>query len=103
MSLSKREVAVLRPQTIFALLHTTSSIVAKTGSKLGLMMQPYIPLVLELPGETVYTGSGSLCRQVHERDRFTDFLLTVLRDALNKFRNLKLIIMSATTDVGLFT
>jgi HrpA-like RNA helicase len=41
--------------------------------------------------------------QVHERDRFSDFLLTVLRDALNKFRNLKLIVMSATTDVGLFT
>jgi hypothetical protein len=41
--------------------------------------------------------------QVHERDRFSDFLLTVLRDALNKFRNLKLIIMSATADVQMFS
>ena len=40
--------------------------------------------------------------QVHERDRFSDFLLTVLREALNKFRNLKLIVMSATADVQLF-
>jgi HrpA-like RNA helicase len=29
--------------------------------------------------------------------------LTVLRDALNKFRNLKLIIMSATADVQMFS
>lgn len=40
--------------------------------------------------------------EVHERDRFTDFLLTVLRDLLPKFRNLKLILMSATMDIELF-
>ena len=40
--------------------------------------------------------------EIHERDRFSDFLLTVLRDALNKFRGLKLILMSATVDVQLF-
>jgi HrpA-like RNA helicase len=45
--------------------------------------------------------SFSIKLQVHERDRFSDFLLTVLRDALTKFRNLKLIIMSATTDLQL--
>ncbi len=40
--------------------------------------------------------------EVHERDKFSDFLLTVIRDALNKFRGLKLILMSATVDVELF-
>ncbi|XP_040069338.2 3'-5' RNA helicase YTHDC2 isoform X2 [Ixodes scapularis] len=40
--------------------------------------------------------------EVHERDRFSDFLLIVLRDLLPKFRNLKLILMSATVDVEHF-
>ncbi|KAH8040330.1 hypothetical protein HPB51_010110 [Rhipicephalus microplus] len=45
---------------------------------------------------------GKYSDEVHERDRFTDFLLTVLRDLLPKFRNLKVILMSATMDVELF-
>lgn len=40
--------------------------------------------------------------EVHERDRFSDFLLIVLRDLLAKFRNLKVILMSATMNVDLF-
>ena len=32
--------------TIFRLSQTTSSTVAKTGSKLGPMIQPYLPLVV---------------------------------------------------------
>ena len=40
--------------------------------------------------------------EIHERDRFSDFLLAVLRDSLSKFRNLKVILMSATVDVDLF-
>ena len=41
--------------------------------------------------------------EIHERDKFSDFLLTVLRDALKKFPNLKLLLMSATLDSELFT
>ena len=41
--------------------------------------------------------------EVHERDRFSDFLLTVLRDALCSFPSLKLILMSATIDVKKFS
>ena len=41
--------------------------------------------------------------EVHERDRFSDFLLTVLRDALTSYPSLKLILMSATIDVRKFT
>ncbi|XP_064474712.1 3'-5' RNA helicase YTHDC2-like isoform X2 [Ornithodoros turicata] len=40
--------------------------------------------------------------EVHERDRFSDFLLIVLRDLLPKFRNLKVVLMSATVDVQQF-
>ena len=43
-----------------------------------------------------------LVDEVHERDRFTDFLLIVLRDCLPKFRHLKLILMSAALDVNLY-
>ena len=40
--------------------------------------------------------------EVHERDRFCDFLLIALREALPKHKNIKLILMSATLNVQLF-
>lgn len=39
---------------------------------------------------------------MHERDRFSDFLLTKLRDLLQKHPTLKLILSSAALDVNLF-
>lgn len=44
----------------------------------------------------------SLQDEVHERDRFSDFLLTKLRDLLQKHPTLKLILSSAALDVNLF-
>ncbi|XP_031779462.1 3'-5' RNA helicase YTHDC2 [Nasonia vitripennis] len=41
--------------------------------------------------------------EVHERDRFCDFLLIALKDALVKYRSLKVILMSATIDTTIFT
>ncbi|XP_063233748.1 3'-5' RNA helicase YTHDC2-like isoform X2 [Bacillus rossius redtenbacheri] len=41
--------------------------------------------------------------EVHERGRFCDFLLIALRDALAKFRSLRLVLMSATVDTQVFT
>ncbi|XP_054265562.1 3'-5' RNA helicase YTHDC2-like isoform X2 [Macrosteles quadrilineatus] len=41
--------------------------------------------------------------EIHERDRVSDYMLIVLRDALAKYRGLKLILMSATLDVNMFT
>lgn len=38
--------------------------------------------------------------EVHERDRLTDFTLIVLREALTKFRSLRLVLMSATLDAS---
>ncbi|XP_012146608.1 3'-5' RNA helicase YTHDC2 [Megachile rotundata] len=40
--------------------------------------------------------------EIHERDRFCDFLLIALKDALQKHKSLKLILMSATLDVNIF-
>lgn len=40
--------------------------------------------------------------EVHERSLDTDFLLVLLRDVLRKRRDLKLILMSATLDAGVF-
>lgn len=40
--------------------------------------------------------------EVHERDRFCDFLLIALKDALAKYRDLKVILMSATMDTDIF-
>ncbi|KAG8598146.1 hypothetical protein GDO81_002511 [Engystomops pustulosus] len=40
--------------------------------------------------------------EVHERDRFSDFLLTKLRDLIQRHSTLKLILSSAALDVNLF-
>ena len=40
--------------------------------------------------------------EIHERDRFADFLMAVLRDSISKYRNLKIVLMSATMDTQLF-
>ncbi|XP_073966930.1 3'-5' RNA helicase YTHDC2-like, partial [Choristoneura fumiferana] len=41
--------------------------------------------------------------EVHERDKFSDFLLIALRDALPRCKDLKLILMSATADTQIFS
>lgn len=40
--------------------------------------------------------------EIHERDRFCDFLLIALKDALVKFKSLKVVLMSATMDTSMF-
>jgi len=39
---------------------------------------------------------------VHERDRFSDFLLIVLRELLPRLKMLKIVLMSAALNVQLF-
>lgn len=41
--------------------------------------------------------------EVHERDKFTDFLLIAIRDALAQYPRLKIVLMSATIDSDVFT
>lgn len=59
---------------------------------------------------TMMSGENSLAGvshvfvdEVHERDRFSDFLLIALRDNLQKFKDLKVILMSATMDTQIFS
>lgn len=51
---------------------------------------------------SIATVTHIIVDEVHERDRFSDFLLLIIRDVLLKFRNLKLILMSAALDIQLF-
>nr|XP_033784978.1 3'-5' RNA helicase YTHDC2 isoform X1 [Geotrypetes seraphini] len=51
---------------------------------------------------TLSTVTHVIVDEVHERDRFSDFLLTKLRDVLQKHSCLKLILSSAALDVNLF-
>ncbi|XP_018417993.1 PREDICTED: probable ATP-dependent RNA helicase YTHDC2 [Nanorana parkeri] len=50
----------------------------------------------------VSTVTHIIVDEVHERDRFSDFLLTKLRDVVKKHPTLKLILSSAALDVDLF-
>lgn len=59
---------------------------------------------------TLMGGDGSLATathifvdEVHERDKFSDFLLIALRDALLKYRDLRVVLMSATMDTHIFS
>ncbi|XP_010077327.1 PREDICTED: probable ATP-dependent RNA helicase YTHDC2 [Pterocles gutturalis] len=51
---------------------------------------------------TLWTVTHVIVDEVHERDRFSDFLLIKLRDVLQDQPNLKLIISSAALDANLF-
>ncbi|KAM9330935.1 3'-5' RNA helicase YTHDC2 [Gastrophryne carolinensis] len=51
---------------------------------------------------TLTTVTHVIVDEVHERDRFSDFLLTKLRDVIKKHPALKLILSSAALDVNLF-
>lgn len=48
------------------------------------------------------TTSHIILDDVHERDKFTDFLLIVIKDALISYPALKIILMSATIDSNVF-
>ncbi|XP_059449723.1 DExH-box ATP-dependent RNA helicase DExH6-like isoform X3 [Corylus avellana] len=41
--------------------------------------------------------------EIHERDRYSDFMLAILRDMLHSFPHLRLILMSATIDAERFS
>lgn len=53
--------------------------------------------------QSLATVTHVIVDEIHERDRFSDFLLIVLRDVLPKMKNLKLILMSAALNTQLFS
>ncbi|KAL3867100.1 hypothetical protein ACJMK2_044331 [Sinanodonta woodiana] len=50
----------------------------------------------------ISTVTHVIVDEVHERDRFSDFILIALRDLLPKFPHLKLVLMSAALNIQLF-
>eukprot|EP00854_Cymbomonas_tetramitiformis_P025218 gene25218-30780_t len=58
--------------------------------------------LLQARGESSMQQTHIVIDEIHERDRFADFLLIVLKDVLPKYPNLKLVLMSATLNEELF-
>ncbi|XP_038221277.1 3'-5' RNA helicase YTHDC2-like [Zerene cesonia] len=57
-----------------------------------------------MAGEDALTGvTHVFVDEVHERDKFSDFLLIALRDAIARVKDLKVILMSATMDTQIFS
>ncbi|XP_071051704.1 3'-5' RNA helicase YTHDC2-like [Onthophagus taurus] len=72
---------------------TTSLIYCTTGVLLRTLMSGFAVLK---------NVSYIIIDEIHERDKFTDFVLISLRECIKQFPNLRLILMSATLDVELF-
>ncbi|XP_055956156.1 3'-5' RNA helicase YTHDC2 [Patella vulgata] len=110
-----------QPRRIAA-LSIAERVAAERGEKIGQTIGYQIRLESKVSPKTLLTfctngvllrtlmgGDSSLTAvthilvdEVHERDRFSDFLLIVLRDALVKYKNLRLVLMSATLNTDLF-
>ncbi|KAI0208497.1 3'-5' RNA helicase YTHDC2 [Lamellibrachia satsuma] len=106
-----------------AALSVAERVAAERGEKIGQTVGYQIRLESRVSPKTLLTfcTNGVLLRtlmgsdnalamvthvivdEVHERDRFNDFLLIALRDILPKYKNLKLILMSAALNVQLFS
>lgn len=54
-------------------------------------------------GDELGEVSHIIVDEIHERDKFADFLLIVLRDLLPSHPNLRLVLMSATLHTQLFS
>ena len=55
--------------------------------------------------KTNYSAINTRCLlqdEIHERDRFSDFLLIAIKDLMVKYPNLKVILMSAALNIELF-
>ncbi|XP_013779316.1 probable ATP-dependent RNA helicase YTHDC2 isoform X2 [Limulus polyphemus] len=105
-----------------AALSVAERVAAERGEKIGQTVGYQIRLESRVSPKTLLTfcTNGVLLRtlmggdaamatvthviidEIHERDRFSDFLMIIARDLLLKFRNLKLVLMSATLDTQLF-
>uniref|UniRef100_A0A1Y1L8Q9 RNA helicase n=1 Tax=Photinus pyralis TaxID=7054 RepID=A0A1Y1L8Q9_PHOPY len=78
---------VCSPQS--ALIYCTNGILLKT-------------LMSNKNQEYLMNISHIIVDEIHERDKYTDFLLIALKQNLDHYPHLKIILMSATADVDLF-
>ncbi|KAF6017327.1 YTHDC2 [Bugula neritina] len=111
----------VQPRRIAA-LSMAGRVAAERGEEVGQIVGYQIRLESRVSPKTLltYCTNGVLLRtliaaenalatvthvivdEIHERDRLCDFLLIVLRQAISKYKNLKLILMSATMNTELF-
>ncbi|CAH1795870.1 unnamed protein product [Owenia fusiformis] len=113
-----------QPRRISA-LSVAERVAAERGEKIGQTVGYQIRLESRVSPKTLLTfcTNGVLLRtlmggatplsavthiivdEIHERDRFSDFLLILLRHAITqgKYRNLKVILMSAALNIDLFS
>ena len=52
--------------------------------------------------KTLSNVSHIVIDEIHERDKFSDYLLICIRDQLKSYKNLRVLLMSAALNVGLF-
>ncbi|XP_015788872.1 probable ATP-dependent RNA helicase YTHDC2 [Tetranychus urticae] len=115
-------IVVAEPRRLSA-LSVAARVAQERGEAVGLTVGYQIRLESKVSPKTLVTfctngvllrtlmrGDSALDRvthiiidEVHERDRFADFLLLTLRNLLDRKRNLKLILMSATIDSARFS
>lgn len=118
---SKVRIIVTEPRRIAAVT-VSERVAAECGVQFGSEIGYQIRLESNISHKTVCTfcTNGVLLRtlmgslktlenvthvivdEIHERDKFSDFLLAVLRQAMTTYPNLKLILMSATMETQLF-
>ncbi|XP_052829379.1 3'-5' RNA helicase YTHDC2 [Octopus bimaculoides] len=110
-----------QPRRIAA-LSIAERVSAERGEKIGQIVGYQIRLESKVSPRTllIFCTTGVLLRtlmgsdaalntvthiivdEIHERDRYSDFLLITLRDVLPRFKNLKLVLMSAALNTELF-
>ncbi|KAH9518412.1 3'-5' RNA helicase ythdc2 [Bulinus truncatus] len=116
------QILCTQPRRI-AVLSVAERVALERGERLGHTTGYQIRLESKISPKTVLTfcTTGVLLRtlvggdsclnnvthiivdEVHERDRFTDFLLLCMKEALPRHPNLRLILMSATLNLELFS
>ncbi|XP_048584251.1 3'-5' RNA helicase YTHDC2 [Nematostella vectensis] len=110
-----------QPRRISA-MSVAERVAAERGERIGQTAGYQIRLESRVSGKTLltYCTNGVLLRtlmqgdnslsfithiivdEIHERDRFSDFLLISLRELLSFNKNIKLVLMSAALDIDLF-
>ncbi|GJM88939.1 hypothetical protein PR202_ga05522 [Eleusine coracana subsp. coracana] len=63
----------------------------------------HIIVVMSLLRFSIYVEYTCNEDEIHERDRFSDFMLTILRDLLPQYPHLRIVLMSATLDAERFS
>ncbi|XP_004518807.1 probable ATP-dependent RNA helicase YTHDC2 [Ceratitis capitata] len=116
-------IVVTQPRRVAA-VSVSQRVAEERGEKIGDTVGYQIRLESRVQKTTnlIYTTSGCLLRsimadpkdffrkishliidEIHERDKYTDFILITIKEQLKQNKNLKVILMSATMDINLLS